>query len=692
MYAHDLASRRATTRALLNSSVTKYSLEHATEIKERDKAIQSGDKRKAKIVPPMAIEVTVGAGKSRAVSDTIVPLIHGADMPILILAPTRALCHEYAKSIKESGIDDFAVYRPREEVKPGEPSTPFSCYQIKQINAAGAKHQRPAHSICRQCPHGHKAAMMQSEAGKERAIKFFNRNNFSSEKISKIEPCRYLYEGLPDQLKKEILIAPAAAFSDALATVSRFYVDDKGRDIEKKMQRLIIIDERHDLTETIHLSNSSVSGWLNTIDRTIESLSDSFDDETEIKNSLIKVQDVLEELSARLSKKLSIDDDLKAKIQDAHRAIKNTGLIDGGTTSFEKVSFLPDDADFLIPLRAFNATAHAIKNKTDEIEARTIRLAVPKPITEWMLKHGSTIVLDATLDPTLRELIKEKNGKVINAQTPQNIKVTRVVGKMFARGAVRSDDYAKRAMNQIRCLEKIASRMQKPAAIITHKAFLDRADPEMNAEELASAFEHLTGVKLGWFGKHDRGHNEWARRHISIVGMPIFSKSVIESLWQERRVLMQMIGREIEPLHDSESDGAFIPADTEAQTWLFDLYAATLVQSIGRARGINHEGDEPLQIHLYGGLVNRGMDAALARYLVTISDTEAFKEVIEVQRENDPRWRIRAAIEEIARGRKGAAGVSQRSVETWLIRSGYGPGKTQIILDELKKWKSLNNQ
>lgn len=154
---------------------------------------------------------------------------------------------------------------------------------------------------------------------------------------------------------------------------------------------------------------------------------------------------------------------------------------------------------------------------------------------------------------------------------------------------------------------------------------------------------------------------------------------------------MRLIGQEIEPL--SIPDGSFIPDDPEAARWLMDIYAATLVQAIGRARGVNHhDADEPLQIRLYGGLAIQAMDAALARYLVPIDATGRYSDSIQVPRADDPRWRIRAAIEEIARGRKGAAGVSQRAVETWMMRTGQSAGKHAIVLDEIKKWKLEQNQ
>ncbi len=679
--------RRKSTRVLLRSAVESYTLKHATEITARDRAVQSGDKRKAEVVPPLAIEVTVGIGKSRSVSQTIVPMIYGADMPILILTPTRALCDEYAAAIRASGIP-CTVYRPRQETRSGEPSTPFSCYQIKQIDKAGSRHQRPAQSICRQCPSGHKAAMDKGVEARERAIRFFSRSGYAQDQIQSTPPCRYLYEGLPDQLKAEVLIAPAAAFSDALATVKRWHVDSDGRDKEIPMQRLIIVDERIPMTETIHLSVPHIDGWMTAISHSLDSIID--EKRPALMQALMQVQTALGALGARLLQRQTIDSDTRDMIQRAYRAVSDADLIDGGTASFERVSFMPDDQDFFIPLRAFAALARAMRHITDEVEGSTVRIGVPKPLIDWMIKRGSTIVLDATLDPTLRDLIKGKGGEIISAQTPQHIRVTRVEGRMWARGAIESQRYGAEAARAMKHLAAIAATMPRPAAIITHKSYLLYSSDKRDADAVAKAFEADTGVAIGWYGKHDRGHNRWAGRHIALVGMPILSPSTIRSLWQERRVLMRLIGQEIEPL--SISDGSFIPDTPEAARWLMDIYAATLVQAIGRARGVNHDADDPLQIRLYGGLVNVAMDAALWRHLVPIDATERYSDSIQVPRADDPRWRIRAAIEGIARGRKGAAGVSQRAVETWMMRTGQRAGRHSIVLDEIKKWKLEQNQ
>lgn len=258
---------------------------------------------------------------------------------------------------------------------------------------------------------------------------------------------------------------------------------------------------------------------------------------------------------------------------------------------------------------------------------------------------------------------------------------------MFARGAVESKKYTKEAERSIKHLAAIAEDMPKPAAIITHKAFLDHATEE-GAKDVAEAFEAANSVKIGWWGRHDRGHNDWAGRHIAIVGMNIFSPPDIDALWQERRVLMRLIGQEIDQLPKADGKGAFIPTDPDAAAWLFDIYAASLVQAIGRARGINHEAEEPLEVRLYGGLVNSGMDAALARHLITISSKVAYGDTVHVQRSNDPRERVRDAIRGVASGRKGAAGVSRRAVDTWLMRASKNGVKHDIVDEEIRKWKA----
>lgn len=691
MHPADLKTRRDTLRARLSAVVDEYAQRHKTEIESRNRAGVLNQERKAKIIPPMAIEITVGAGKSRAVADVLAPMLVENGMPLLILAPTRALCREYEKALISRGIQ-CTVYQPRESAQNEADSTPFSCYQKSHINQAGTSHHRPAQSICRQCPNGKRAIMLR---GDEDTIKnardWLTIKGYTASDIDAIPPCRYLYEGLPDQLTAQVLIAPVSAYSEALATAEMEVCSPTpdGTTL-RRVQRMIVIDERFPMTEHVHLSADAVEQWLSGIRHMTTLLERQANNEAKVA-ALQAAREALEYLATTLrSDHPVISDRLREQISTAYELMKRNELADGGTACFERISFLPADSSYQIPMRAVSALNHALMARMEEIDGQALRILVNKPIIDWIIRKGSTLIIDATLDPTVGDLITQCGGTVERAHIPQNIHVRRYTGKFFSRGNVRAKDYHDRAQREMEDMRCIAADMPKPAAIITHLAYLKHAHPNQDAEQMAKDFEAETGVKIGWFGMHDRGHNEWAGHHIAIVGMNIPNPPAIMAGWHERRILMHAQGVDNVPplaLSGDATKGVelFIPKDPIVRQWLFDLYAATLVQAIGRARGINHDGDKPLEIRLYGGIEHPDMDAALEKYDIRINEVLRY----ERQRKNDPRWRIRAAIEAVASSRRsGRKNVSRDAVVTWLRRAGHPIGSTAIIDEEIRKWRS----
>lgn len=691
MHPADLKTRRDTLRALLSAVVDEYAQRHKTEIEARNCAGVLNQERKAKIIPPMAIEITVGAGKSRAVADVIAPMLFENGMPLLILAPTRNLCREYEKALISRGIQ-CTVYQPREPAENEADSTPFSCYQFSHVNQAGTSHHRPAQSICRQCPNGKRATMLNGDEDKiKNARDWLTMKGYKASEIAAIPPCRYLYEGLPGQLTAQVLIAPMSAYSEALATAEmEVYRRKLDGTTLLRVQRMVVIDERFPVTEHLKVSAESVEQWLDGIRETSTLLGRMPNTEAKIA-ALQATGEVLKQLAATLrSDRPIISEQLRERIIIAYRAMSAVDLFEGGTAYFERISFKPADSIYQIPIRAFSSLYRALEEHMEEMDGHELRILVNRPIIDWIIRRGSTLIIDATLDPTVGDLITQCGGTVERAHIPQNIHVRRYTGKFFSRGNVRAKDYHDRAQREMEDIRCIAADMPKPAAIITHLAYLKHAHPNQDAEQMAKNFEAETGVKIGWFGMHDRGHNEWAGHHIAIVGMNIPNPSAIMAWRHERRILMHAQGVDNVPplaLSGDATKGVelFIPTDPIVRQWLFDLYAATLVQAIGRARGINHDGDEPLEIRLYGGIEHPDMDAALEKYDIRINEVLRY----ERHRKNDPRWRIKAAIEAVASSRRsGRKNVSRDAVVTWLRRAGQPIGSTAIIDEEIRKWRS----
>lgn len=254
------------------------------------------------------------------------------------------------------------------------------------------------------------------------------------------------------------------------------------------------------------------------------------------------------------------------------------------------------------------------------------------PVIEWARDKGSVMFLDATMSQSMRRFIEAKGGAIHNATADQNMRVTRVTGRLYSRGDVRKDDYPAKArarMDDIR--QNIVPQLDSPVAIITHKAYLKYSQEAHQADDAAEVaaqeFESATGIPIGWFGKHDRGLDSWGGRNIALVGMPLLSKESIAGAYACTRAAMIDCGipmPEWDQVMDKEkadADGPPMPVIPEVRAWLVDEYAQGVAQAVGRNRAVNHpRGCKPLRVHLWGGLQTPEMDAALRRYGITVHD------------------------------------------------------------------------
>lgn len=656
--ASDRADKIAQTRAELGATLEHYFTAYAARIAEREQraeeykqaeAAYKQRKRSAEISgvpfaepkptrvqvpsqPVLAVEAEVGLGKSYAVGTRIAQMAVGYGLPIAILAPTRQLCHEYAENIKQAASrDKWRVYRGREDyiatTQDGQaiPTTPWTCYAKTAADAAGERGHRPAHSLCTNCQHGQAHAVMRGKPeAREKAIKWFKQHQYAPDEISAIPTCRFLYEGLPDQLAAQVLVSPVQAFSEAIG----MWLDRDDPD-RPPVQRLIFVDEASTIAKKLTIGIDDVNGWRKNVEKRLtwlQRLNDEHDaDEIE---TLKVVQQITTDLIAAMNSDRAPDAALAKAIVTTDQRLRNLKMMMAGTARFEGIEYDKTANSHEIPLRGFHALALACASaavKTDEHAYIVQEIA---PVIEWAFTKGSVVFMDATIDPILRLVIERLGGSVHRARVEQNIEVERVIGFMYARGKTNSQHYSYTAKAAIRDIKEIASDMPKPCAVISHRAYFQHGGEAGDAKNAAQATceaienEFSGDVLAGWFGKHDRGHNDWKQRHIAMVGMPIQSPASLRDAWSERQALARLAKLDL-PDWTMDGDGSsdamskLLPADPVQRQWLCDIYAATTVQVIGRARALH--SDDTITIRLYGGIVHKDLDAALARYGVFIT-------------------------------------------------------------------------
>ena len=645
------------TRDAMTDAMSAYFRSHASKIVEIDAVREANKKARAEgragapmpaPLPPMGVAATVGLGKSHAVKQ-IADAARAADLPVVILVPNHQLAQEHTHRLAHLGA---VAYQGRRDPAAGKPNGPpvdpgaHTCYRLVQVSKAGDQNHRPAQGLCSKCPNGQAAVLQyvtRDELRRERAEQFFKTNGIDP---ATVPPCQFLYKGLPDQLAAPILVAPVQAFSEAMAAWREMDVETGF--LAREAQRLVIVDEHIDMSAEVEIGAGDIKVWRNRVegmverlDRQIEflrgkdALKEPEQEELEQARAMRALAPEIDATFRNLASKIAGDIPLG---EDARRIIKlqkkvtKAGGSDAGTASWEKVSYLRDEDDFFIPLRALSTLARNLTAGSTRQEKSALFAYETSPIVEWARDRGSVMFLDATMSQSMRRFIESKGGSIHDATADQNMRVTRVMGRLYSRGDVNKADYpakAKARMEEIRDL--IAPEMDKPAAIITHKAYLRYSQEAHQADDAADVaaidFEDGTGVAIGWFGKHDRGLDSWGGRHLALVGMPLLSEDTVAGAYACTRAAMIDCGipmPEWDRAMDKDkphADGPPMPVMPEVRAWLLDEYAQGLAQAVGRNRAVNHpRGCKPLQVHLWGGLQTPEMDAALRRYGVMVHD------------------------------------------------------------------------
>lgn len=687
------------TRNAMAAAMLAYFQAHVTKTAEIDAAKAANKQARATStkaspmpapLPPMGVKATVGLGKTQA---TAVPIeaAHAAGLPIVILVPNHKLTQEYFDRLKPFGA---VVYQGRREPAQGEPNGPpvdpgpHACYRLVQVAKAGDQNHSPAQGLCHQCPNGAAGVLKfvtRDEMRRQRAEQFFKTSGIDP---ASVPPCQFLYKGLPDQLAAPILIAPIQAFSEAMA-------DWREADLEtgfplREIQRLIIVDEHIPMAQEVEIVAGDIKVWRNRLDALIERLdrsitalqnkqaptqaeTDELDQVRAMRNLIPEIDILFRDLGSKIAGDVPIGIDAQ-RVVDMQKKVAKAGASVAGTAAWEKVSYVRDEDDFFIPLRALSTLARNCKSGTMRQEKGTMFAYETSPVVEWARDKGSVMFLDATMSQAMRQFITKMGGHVHDATASQNMRVTRVTGRLYSRGDVRKADYPTKARARMAEIQDlIAPKMLKPGAMLTHKAYLRYSQEAHQAdgatEAAAQEFEAQTGAPIGWFGRHDRGLDTWGGRHLALVGMPLLSKESIAGLYACVRAAMADCGiplPEWDGVMDKEkadADGPPMPVMPEVRAWLIDEYAQGMAQAIGRSRAVNHpRGCKPLQVTLWGGLQTAEMDAALRKYGVVIHDRIRNPRSI-----SGPKPDLGAVDEAISMALAAGGGVSIRSVRSALV-------------------------
>ncbi len=267
---------------------------------------------------------------------------------------------------------------------------------------------------------------------------------------------------------------------------------------------------------------------------------------------------------------------------------------------------------------------------------------------------------------------------------------------MFGRGSPKSkggqEGYSKKTQIRMSELVKIAEFMKekggKGAAIITHLAWikyflgiqnLSKFDLDKALSLFCEDFRKKNGCAIGWFGQHDRGHDEWNGYHIAIVGAPLINNdAAIKNYFCDRAAMLTVgvawdiwDGEFLEDDLDNCVPG--LPSSSLAMNHLLESYAATWAQSAGRSRAVR--SPTPIAIEIFGGIQNAEMEDALLKMGLPIQHrvSQCFHRT---QRdyynrgEEEAKFMVEATIKEMVMNFEAEDGISCRQLKNKLRTNG----------------------
>ena len=575
-------------------------------------------------ITPHLIKVTTGTGKSATIKKYMKYVADSDKSGLLITTETYEQAEEYVNVLPGR----CALYHGRTS----NDKSPAYCPAYDEMIKIIEKNHIPMNSYCPVCPNGLKYQTLFADdmETRLRAKEKLANMGIVGEKYDDLETCRWLNHRKQIEMA-QVVISVDAAVSDA----TRIYRPSP--EIRPEL-RLHIVDERATKTKNIVIKSSDINAWIQSIDRSIRYLQ-NLDDE---KNPLYRIRDdiiraleavreafikIAEYVAANIDKvqaRVSMSPEIMEAIERAIDLAKRIGDASNknrdpesfryrknpldrnlaATAPWEKV-LIKNGAVLSAPLRALVAIAVTLKITGDiHIHNGDLNAYEITPITAAIAAGDPIIVLDATADKATSQMFK--NHEIIDLRVRQNIKVIRHPDRYFGVGQFRKEanpEKRKRALGNIK--KVIDYHLGLDHVVLTHKCVV---------EELG-----LTdNENIGWFGAHHRAHDRWSGKHIAIIGASVPNPASWAKLYESDRIAALACGADPDlwPEYDGElEEGCWInegqcevqsrialPKNIFIREWFLDFMTNETVQAIGRVRGVNHAGKEPLEVHIYGGV------------------------------------------------------------------------------------------
>ena len=691
-------------------------------VKENEKKRRKS-KEQPVAIPLEAFEITTGVGKTTLVKKLIEDF-KAMGLNVTIAAKNIKAAEEYEKALAAYRRGRASV--PVDDNMPDVWPAPYHCEKIADgdIQMLG-KNEHMLTELCRggHCEHGNAAMLLEAErTGREPSpmvVSFFKK----FPKLVNTLPCQFFdYQKKMQRAQVRVVVAAGLSVQDL-----RVYVgtDEHGREITKPVD-IVIVDEgiewvhaqSVDLSEIRRIINE-LSGELLKVKMSDFGKKHGFAvrDVEDRRESLAELYAIYSSVPDLLAKAcidvpegayISANIDLRDIIARAKRWVEKWGNF------WEK----PVWKEYLnleeSPLRsAYEIVQGAAKGSLSIVEGRLNALYY-HPATELVFGKIPCVILDATLDAYAQALLRARGGNIHREIATQHVDVYVDPRRFYGPGNKKDKKYPERletlAQEALATRETFEKQRGGPMAIITWKALAI----EMIVTQLGitreiweetynkeTQWKHSIELRIGWYGWHDRGQDEWKNLHgILLFGQQPVPDSVRAARWECYRALCVQEGvpgaQDLPHWNNTWEKQAWVdigdgqqlqksrcrlPDHPAIRSFVLDDIASQRLQAIGRLRGVNLRGDGGRAfVGIVGGapvtrLAEHGLQVTFARLTVGLTGDErrAGEHQEKVQAVED------AAVAVAARGET----VTRAAVEKEQRRTGGGSAARHETYQEL---------
>nr|WP_163098662.1 hypothetical protein [Acidithiobacillus ferrianus]NDU43475.1 hypothetical protein [Acidithiobacillus ferrianus] len=546
---------------------------------------------------PVLMMPTTGTGKSSAAKaltrNTGLRLESGR---VCVFVPDHDQAGEYAAE----GFFHFFGRTP-------DPDSPAYCPNHATAQEAMDKGHISQAEVCLQCSNGFAWQIDYYSDGDGQTTKA------APEKVAKaksllaargldwktVTPCVW-QSHLRDALEAQFTVAAAGSYSHSLTRDS-----------------LCIFDEHFEPGKGVNVTLQDIDHWIRRTQSIIEHLEKG--DDADALGRHRQAGEFFRAMALAMAGwvgktcAINIDTVLLESIKGILEAARQSSKSDIALAGWEKLQFNAAGEMSDNPLRAAHAIAESLKFGDGYVHDGQLVVAHSLPVMERLAGGQPTVIMDATPDPVIADVVQAQGGQIINAIAHQNVKISRHPTRFWGLTPLNvKRSGAERRDREIQKYESLMNHHDHDgAAFLFHKKAADAIDPEDE------------NPMLGHWGRHHRAHNSWSGKPLVIVGSFFPPMEAWRAEYQRSRIAALSAGANPENwpvwpddlqmipdmwICEGDTDVQCrlpLPADDHIREWLLNRVTSETVQACGRARGANSE--TAIDIHIYGGVPLHGL-------------------------------------------------------------------------------------